>query len=356
MKIICVVGARPNFIKIAPLMREMKKINRITPILVHTGQHYDEMMSDIFFRELDIPRPDIFLGIKNTTPIQQIAEILVKFEKVCLDEKPDLVLVVGDVNSTLAAALVAVRLGIKIAHVEAGLRSFDQEMPEEINRILVDHVSDYLFITEESALNNLVKEGISRKKIFLTGNCLIQSLIEYLDHKSDVTSRLNLKKGEYCVITLHRPSNVDDKERLGEVLDILESIAYKVVWPIHPRTNNNIEKFGFKKRLVKHLIMGPLGYQDMIHLLKDCRFVLTDSGGIQEEATYLGIPCLTLRPNTERPITIKIGTNRLVNSKKEVLEAMKKLDKKRRSMPKFWDNQSAKRIIKVLIKYAKRKK
>ncbi len=350
MKIICVVGARPNFIKIASLVKEIKRHKEIDCVLVHTGQHYDNLMSDVFFRDLQIPKPDIFLGVRSCGQIEQIAEIMTAFEGVCLEEKPDMVLVVGDVNSTLAAALAANRNGIKVVHVEAGLRSFDRQMPEEINRIIVDQIADYLFITEESAYRNLIKEGINKNKIFFVGNVMIDALKQFFKKETGIVKKMGLKPKDYCLITMHRPSNVDSKERLIEIFDILDSLNEKIVWPIHPRTKKNIEKFNLSDRLKKYTTLEPLGYLDFMSLLKRCKLTLTDSGGIQEEATFLGVPCLTMRENTERPITITKGTNYLVGSKKEIIKAIYAIGKRKKSIPKYWDGKASKRIIDILKK------
>ena len=352
MKIINIVGARPNFVKIAPLMKEMKKNPQFDTILVHTGQHYDDQMSNSFFKDLDIPQPDINLNVGSETHAVQTAEVMIKFEKVCLKEKPDLIVVVGDVNSTLACALVAVKLGIKLAHVEAGLRSFDRSMPEEINRILVDQISDYLFITEEDAYENLIKEGISKNKIYFVGNIMIDSLKNSLEKQTDILERLNLKSKNYGIVTLHRPSNVDDKDKLQNLLEILNDIETKLVWPMHPRTKNSIQKFNLEDKLKKIVVTEALGYLDFISLLSQSKFVLTDSGGIQEETTYLKIPCLTIRKSTERPITINQGTNILVNSREEIENALKNnlILKHDIKIPKYWDGCTASRIVKILSK------
>lgn len=347
MKIISVVGARPNFMKIAPIIREMNKYNDITSILVHTGQHYDKNMSESFFKDLNIPYPDYNLGIGSGSHAEQTAKIMIEFEKVCIKEKPDIVIVVGDVNSTIACALVAKKMNIKVAHVEAGLRSFDWDMPEEINRILTDRISDYLFVTEQSAIDNLKKEGFDDSKIFFVGNVMIDSLLDNIDKKTDIVKRLNLKSKDYCVITLHRPSNVDNKEKLEYILDILNNIPFRIVWPIHPRTLKNIESFGLKEETKNFLLLDPLGYLDFITLISECKFVLTDSGGIQEETTYLGIPCITMRENTERPSTITLGTNKLLIKKEDILNAIKNLNKNH-SIPPLWDGKTAERIIKIL--------
>ena len=354
MKIISVVGTRPNFVKIASLVKEFSKHPDITNILVHTGQHYDEKMSDSFFRELEIPEPDINLGIGSGSHAEQTGRIMIEFEKVLLNEKPDLVLVVGDVNSTLACALTSVKLGIKVAHIEAGLRSFDREMPEEINRILTDQISDCLFTTEKDAEKNLLNEGIAKSKIFFVGNLMIDTLLIHKERAS------NLKKpdsNDYAILTLHRPSNVDDKETLSNILEIIREIQsqIKIIWPMHPRTRNNLERFNLKEKLkeMKNVsISDPLTYLEFMNAVMNSKFVLTDSGGIQEETTVLNIPCITLRDNTERPVTIEQGTNYLAGSNKNsILEIIQKVlngkAKQYRGI-KFWDGKAAERIVSVI--------
>lgn len=352
MKIIIAVGARPNFIKAAPLIKELKKYRKVKYWLVHTGQHYDKEMSDLFFKDLDIPKANINLGIGGGSQAEQTAGILTSFEKVCLKKKPDLVIVFGDVNSTLACALAAVKLNIKIAHIEAGLRSFDKSMPEEINRILTDHISDYLFVTEQAGVNNLIKEGVDKNKIFLKGNIMIDALCGILENKSDIVKKFDLKK--YSLVTLHRPGNVDNRKELKKILDILEKISNKsqVVWPIHPRTKKNIENFKFGERLKKLLVLEPLGYLDFITMVRHAQLVLTDSGGIQAETTYLKIPCLTLRETTEQPETIFHGTNILADIRRAIDIEKKLADIKKRNykIPKFWDGKTAERIVQVLLK------
>lgn len=380
MKIINVVGARPNFMKIAPLIEEMEKHKEIKPMLVHTGQHYDYNMSKLFFEQLQLPKPDIYLGVGGGSHAQQTAKIMLDFEKILLAEKPDLVLVVGDVNSTLACSLTAVKLNIRVAHVEAGLRSFDRTMPEEINRIVTDSISDYLFTTEKSAAQNLAKEGIPKNKIFFVGNVMIDTLLKHKQRasKSEILSTLGIekyvtstnsrKKNPFALVTLHRPSNVDSKSKLNIILEALNEIQKKItiICPIHPRTMNNFKKFGFLKKY-KFLfdkaydddnfgvrLIKPLGYLDFLKLLSEAKVVLTDSGGIQEETTVLGIPCLTLRENTERPITITEGTNILVGSQKNriIREALRilKQSKKYTIIPEKWDGFASKRIVQILLR------
>jgi len=369
MKIINVVGARPNFMKIAPLIEEMKKHPEITQILVHTEQHYDQNMSKLFFDDLGLPKPNINLRIGSGSHAEQTARIMIEFEKVLLRENPDLTLVVGDVNSCVACALTSIKLGIPVAHVEAGLRSFDRTMPEEINRIVTDAISDFLFITEKSAKDNLLREGKLKEKIFFTGNVMIDTLLKNKKKSdaSEVLSKLNLKPKEYAVLTLHRPANVDVRENLERILEALEEVQkhIKIVYPIHPRTKKMINEFRMSKtfsflddNLTKNsnssfFITEPLGYLDFLKLISEAKLVLTDSGGIQEETTVLGVPCLTLRKNTERPITIKGGTNILVGTQKDkiVKAALSVLAKNNRpkKSPEKWDGLASKRIIRILL-------
>jgi UDP-N-acetylglucosamine 2-epimerase (non-hydrolysing) len=359
-RVLIVAGARPNFVKIAPIMREFKKHKRHFEVfLVHTGQHYDFGMSDVFFQNLRIPSPDIYLGVGSASHSIQTAKIMVAFENTVLLQKPDLVIVVGDVNSTLACSLVASKLGVKSAHVEAGLRSFDREMPEEINRMITDSLSDYLFVSERSGLQNLKREGINSEKVHFVGNVMIDTLSANLHiiDRSDILSKLRLTENEYSVLTLHRPSNVDSREALTEVFDILTSISreIRIVYPIHPRTKKMIKEHKFLskfKKLDNLLITDPLGYIDFVKLIKESKFVITDSGGIQEESTFLKVPCLTMRENTERPITIEKGTNYLVGrDKRKILNCVKKIlngISKKGSIPELWDGKTAERIIKIL--------
>ncbi|MBC7351304.1 MAG: UDP-N-acetylglucosamine 2-epimerase (non-hydrolyzing), partial [Thermogutta sp.] len=326
----CVVGARPNFMKMAPILRALRAYPQIRPILIHTGQHYDPQLSDVFFQDLEMPRPGVHLNVGSGTHAQQTARILEKMEEVLLAGTPegkkfDRVIVVGDVNSTMAAALAAVKLGIPVAHVEAGLRSFDRSMPEEINRIVTDAVADMLFVSEPSGVENLRREGHSEEQIHLVGNVMIDTLLALLPRAREIGTpqRLGLPVGEYAVVTLHRPSNVDHAEALSGLLEVLAEVAAElpVVFPIHPRTRQRIETFG-----LGHLLDGqgsgsrriwalpPLGYLEFLSLTSQAKVVITDSGGLQEESTALGIPCLTVRPNTERPITVSEGTSTLVGN------------------------------------------
>ena len=362
IKIICVCGARPNFVKIAPLMHTFKEHGGFHTLLVHTGQHYDENMSKLFFDDLCIPRPDINLEVGSGTNAFQTAEIMKRFEPVVLDFEPDYVLVVGDVNSTIACGLVAVKLGVKLIHVEAGLRSFDRTMPEEINRVLTDAISDLLFVTEQSGVDNLKKEGIDPKKIHFVGNVMIDTLLasRRMAQRSDVLARLGLSPKEYGVVTLHRPSNVDDTDKFEQIVAAFEEIQKetKLVFPVHPRTRDNIKGSEFEGRLeaMKNLLLlNPLGYLDFLCLLSNAAFVLTDSGGIQEETTILNIPCMTVRKNTERPVTITEGTNRLVEITSEgIVEGYRRIKKAGentsggRCTPKLWDGKAAQRIVRII--------
>ena len=362
LKIVNVVGGRPNFVKIAPILDAMTKIPATMPLLVHTGQHYDHAMSRAFFEDLEIPEPDCFLGVGSGTHAEQTARVMVEFEKVLEKERPDLVLVVGDVNSTLACALVAAKQIVPIAHVEAGLRSFDRTMPEEINRTLTDHLSDYCFTTSEDANDNLRREGIPEGRIHFVGNVMIDTLRKYepAARAKKTAETLGLAPQGYAVLTLHRPSNVDDPKTFGLLLDSLEEILRKVpvVFPIHPRSRRRITDFGFDARIAaldRLRLCEPLGYLAFLSLMLDSRFVMTDSGGIQEETTVLGIPCLTLRENTERPITVHMGTNVVVGTRREriVSEAMRLLGEgeRRRCTPPLWDGQAAPRIVEVLRRH-----
>ncbi|MFC1490472.1 non-hydrolyzing UDP-N-acetylglucosamine 2-epimerase [Candidatus Latescibacterota bacterium] len=360
IKIICVCGARPNFIKIGPIMNAFEKQDAFETCLVHTGQHYDKKMSSLFFDELNIPKPDINLDVGSGSHAVQTAEIMKRFEPVVLDFKPDYVLVVGDVNSTIACGLVAVKLGAKLIHVEAGLRSFDRTMPEEINRILTDSISDLLFVSERSGVENLISEGVDPKKIHFVGNVMIDTLLANIEkaQTSDILKKLDIKPKEYAVITLHRPSNVDSLDSLKEILDAFEKIQkeIKLIFPIHPRSRNNIQRMGLQSRIdkMKNLILiDPVGYLDFLWLMKNSSFVMSDSGGIQEETTILGVSCMTLRENTERPVTVSEGTNRLVkiNSKDIVNNYVNIMNEKpgiTTGIPEMWDGKTAVRIVKII--------
>ncbi len=361
IKIINIVGARPNLPKIAPLIREMQRHPEIEPLLVHTGQHYDENLSNIFFRQMGIPAPYMNLGAGSGTHAEQTAEILKRIEPILRKEQPDLVLVVGDVNSTIAVSLAAVKLGIPVAHVEAGLRSFDRSMPEEINRVLTDALAEYLFATEDDAVNNLLKEGRPPEFIHLVGNVMIDSLLHFLPfaQQSRIGDELGLHDGKgwhrYGVLTLHRPSNVDSTEKLAELLDAMDTIAQQVpiVFPVHPRTQQRLAQSGIKHHPQLRLT-PPLGYLDFLCLLSKATLALTDSGGIQEETTALGVPCLTLRENTERPVTVSSGTNVLVGTDpSKVVAAAEQIlrgDGKKGQTPPLWDGHAAERIVKILLR------
>jgi UDP-N-acetylglucosamine 2-epimerase (non-hydrolysing) len=359
MKIINVVGARPNFIKIAPIMAAFRGTS-IQPLLVHTGQHYDQRMSDSFFRDLQIPEPDINLGVGSGTHAQQTATIMTAFEPIVSEHKPDAVLVVGDVNSTVACGLVAVKLGAKLIHVEAGLRSFDRTMPEEINRIVTDTISDLLFCTEKSGVDNLLREGVDQNKIHLVGNVMIDTLLRNRDkaEASPILAELGLEPRGYALLTLHRPSNVDDHAVFGRILDALQEIQRQlpIIFPIHPRTRKILQSSPLGQRVsaMKQLRMiDPAGYLDFMKLTANARIVLTDSGGIQEETTILHVPCLTLRENTERPITIDCGSNQLVGTQSDaILRAFRAvMDGQARppQTPPLWDGQAAHRIAQILL-------
>jgi UDP-N-acetylglucosamine 2-epimerase (non-hydrolysing) len=362
LKIICVCGARPNFMKIAPIMRAFAANGNFKTLLVHTGQHYDENMSKLFFDELNIPKPDVNLEIGSGSHAIQTAEIIRRFEPVVLEFEPDYVLVVGDVNSTIACGLVAVKLGVKLIHVEAGLRSFDRTMPEEINRVLTDSISDILFVTEQSGINNLKNEGINSDKVYMVGNVMIDTLLANKEkaEKSDILEKMNLREKKYAVVTLHRPSNVDDMANLEKIICAFEVIEkdLKLIFPIHPRTRKNIAGIDLQARVeaMKNLILlEPVGYLDFLCLTSNAALVMTDSGGIQEETTILGVPCMTLRENTERPVTCTEGTNRLVHI--ETADILKHYNEIKANnfeakgkIPKFWDGKAAKRIARIIAK------
>ncbi|AEI51353.1 non-hydrolyzing UDP-N-acetylglucosamine 2-epimerase [Runella slithyformis] len=361
MKILNIVGARPNFMKVAPLHRAFQKKSEIESKIVHTGQHYDAKMSDVFFNQLELPQPDYFLGIGGGSHTQQTAKIMLEFEKVMEQEKPDLVLVVGDVTSTIACALVATKMHVPIAHVEAGLRSGDRKMPEEINRILTDSISDLLFVTEQAGIDNLQREGVPDEKVFMVGNCMIDSLVHYRQKAGllDIMPSLGVAKGDFVLMTMHRPANVDTAEGLTSILQIIENTTpyKKVLFPIHPRTKNNIEQFGLQPKLdaIQGLILTePQGYLEFLHLMENSALVVTDSGGIQEETTYLQVPCLTFRDSTERPVTVELGTNQLlsdlnpVSVHEKVIETLEGRAKKG-IIPPLWDGHAAERIAEVLV-------
>lgn len=386
-KIITVVGARPNFMKAAPILRAIREHNAaglspaIQTLLVHTGQHYDEVMSDRFFADLGLPQPDVHLGVGSGGHGNQTAEILRRFEEVLAREWPDLVIVVGDVNSTLACALATAKLIVPagktrplIAHVEAGLRSFDREMPEEINRIVTDHLSDLLFVTEESGLANLRREGIPTEKVFFVGNTMIDSLLAFQDgaERSTILDQLGLRLScgtndkrsaePYALLTLHRPSNVDEAAAFKNILQGLSDVSQqmKIIFPAHPRTRKRIQEFDLNRNFELDFSPGrnglrliePLSYLDFLCLMKNARIVLTDSGGIQEESTCLGVPCVTIRENTERPVTVERGTNVIAGTSPTGIRkaiARQLAEKHRKSIPQKWDGKAAHRILPILL-------
>lgn len=384
MKVLTVVGARPNFMKAAPIIAAIRRHNErgaapvIEHVLVHTGQHYDALMSDTFFADLNLPPPDVHLGVGAASPVSQTAEILRLFEPVLFDQKPDVVIVVGDVNSTVAAALCTAKVTFDavgsrpyLAHVEAGLRSFDRRMPEEINRVVTDHISDLLFVTEPSGLENLLREGITPEAIHFVGNTMIDSLMAFRDKadESGILERLGLRPAaggangdgrtvRYGLLTLHRPSNVDNRETLENILGGLEELAAEcpVVFPVHPRTKQRIKDFGLVFNsggpLSGVVTIDPLGYLEFLCLMKHAAIVVTDSGGIQEETSCLGVPCVTARENTERPVTVQCGTNVIAGTSKEGIRAAVRRQLQRRTggaAPEKWDGQAASRILETLI-------
>lgn len=356
-KILNVVGTRPNFVKIAPLVHAMQKMTNIEQVLVHTGQHYDNEMNNSFFQSLNVPNPDYNLSVSGGTNEFQIAEIMKKFEPVLLEINPDLVLVVGDVNSTVACAKTAKKNGFKVAHVESGLRSFDNEMPEEINRVATDKISDYLFTTEKTAMVNLTQEGIESQKVFFTGNVMIDALVSKLPiiETSNVIQKLSLEKKKFFLLTLHRPSNVDSADGLSKILNGLESIEpdVTIVFAAHPRTIKMIEQFKIKLS-ARFKLIGAQPYIDFLNLTMNAKAIFTDSGGVQEESTFLKVPCITLRKNTERPVTIDSGTNVLaleINAdciQRSYKLAMDKTSKVIKA-PDLWDGKAAERIVNILI-------
>lgn len=365
MHVLLVAGARPNFMKIAPIVAALRRNPAaFRTSLVHTGQHYDEAMSAVFFDQLGIPRPDVDLEVGSGTHAQQTAAIMSSFEPVLVERRPDLVVVVGDVNSTIACALVSVKLGVAVAHVEAGLRSFDRTMPEEINRVLTDQISDLLFTTERSAAANLSREGVAPGRIHFVGNVMIDTLLAHRDkaRASFDPRRLGLDGGPFVVLTLHRPSNVDDPADFERLMTAISSIAddVPIVFPVHPRTRPALERSARAQASVatgRLLVLDPLGYLEFVGLLDAAYAVLTDSGGIQEETTVLGVPCLTLRENTERPVTVSAGTNRLVGTRPEAILAgwaAIRLERPAACTPELWDGQAAGRIMDILAAWRSR--
>ena len=370
LSIILIAGARPNFMKVAPVFHaldarkkmEVAEGRDLHVSVVHTGQHYDDNMSDVFFRDLDIPMPERHLEVGSGTHAEQTARIMVAFEKVIFEKRPDIVVVVGDVNSTFACSLTAKKLGIKVAHVEAGLRSFDMGMPEEINRKLTDAISDYLFVTEEAGVRNLQAEGVPGEKIFLVGNVMIDTLKRSLVRISEgdyLPSRLVRDfcggGNRYALLTLHRPSNVDSREVLGPIWSAINEIAKQIpiLFPIHPRTRKRVTEFVTDRSQVS--MVDPIGYLDMVCAVKGATMVLTDSGGLQEETTFLGVPCVTIRENTERPITVEIGTNYIAGTKPDaILAAAREIlsgKGKKGEIPLLWDGHAANRIADILLSW-----
>jgi UDP-N-acetylglucosamine 2-epimerase (non-hydrolysing) len=361
MKILSVVGARPNFVKVAPVHQALLTCPGIQSKTVHTGQHYDAVMSDVFFDQLNLPEPDYYLDLCSGTPTQQTADILRKFEHVLNLERPDWVLVVGDVTSTLACALTAAQLGVRVAHVEAGLRSGDRQMPEERNRILTDVLSDLLFVTEQAGLDNLQQEGVAVHKIHFVGNVVIDSLVQHQPKAKalNTVSTLGLLSEQYALITMHRPSNVDTEAGLRRLLALVNNVARltRVVFPIHPRTRANLHKFGLLSQLglMQNIrLLEPQGYLEFLNLMENAVVVITDSGGVQEETTYLQVPCLTFRESTERPVTIDLGTNQLIPDlnpetvRSKVVEILAGRVKSG-CMPPLWDGQAAERIANIFL-------
>ncbi|HET9135627.1 MAG TPA: UDP-N-acetylglucosamine 2-epimerase (non-hydrolyzing) [Candidatus Kapabacteria bacterium] len=363
-KIMFVVGARPNFMKVAPVLEAMRRLaaDRFTTMLVHTGQHYDANMSDVFFADLEMPKPDTFLGTGGGSHAEQTAKVMIAMETLIRDEKPDLLLVAGDVNSTLASAIVAAKAQVPLGHIESGLRSFDREMPEEINRIVADEFSQFCFVTEPSGITNLKNEGIADSRVFYVGNTMIDSVVKYrgaaTERFKELATQFDLKRKQFAVATLHRPSNVDDKENLTMLVDLFEKMSQAVstiIFPVHPRTRNKLIEFGLEERVTKNeslVLIDPIGYLDFLALQDAAGVILTDSGGVQEETTALGVPCITLRENTERPSTIETGTNELVGLNMDrVLELVTDAMQgkwKAASIPALWDGKASERIVEIL--------
>jgi UDP-N-acetylglucosamine 2-epimerase (non-hydrolysing) len=357
-KILIVVGTRPNFIKVTQFKRLAAEYASLEVKIVHTGQHYDKQMADVFFDQFGLV-PDFFLNTPPGSPNFQMAEIMLRLDKIFHDYTPNLLIVVGDVNSTLAAALCAHKSGIRLAHLESGLRSHDRTMPEEFNRILTDQLSDYFFVTEQSGIDALQREGLDRGNVFVVGNTMIDTLVAFRKDilESDILSRLGIKKGHYVLMTMHRPATVDTKEGLEKLLELVERVTeYSVlVFPIHPRTMKNAEQYNLTLRFKKNtklILVDPLDYFAFQCLVASASYILTDSGGIQEESTFLGVPCLTLRPNTERPVTIQLGTNELVPFDLVLVgEKIKEIQAgryKKGTVPPLWDGKATDRILKIL--------
>jgi UDP-N-acetylglucosamine 2-epimerase (non-hydrolysing) len=352
-----IAAARPNFMKVAPLWQAFAaRGDRFRVRLIHTGQHYDPNMSDVFFRDLGLPRPDVHLGVGSGSHAEQTATVMIKYEQVCRDERPDLVLVVGDVNSTMAVAITAKKLLVPVGHVEAGLRSRDWTMPEEVNRIVTDVICDHLFTPSRDADANLAAEGVAAERVHFVGNIMIDSLARAIEQARvlEVWRTLGVPAGGYGLVTLHRPANVDDPANLAGMIDAIVSLGVPLVFPVHPRTRKIMETAGLsgpaaaRNGLVR--LLDPVGYHDFLNLEMNARFIVTDSGGLQEESTWLGVPCLTLRPNTERPITITEGTNELVtlDSLPDAVARIVSGQWKRGRIPELWDGRTAERIVDVL--------
>ena len=358
-KVLTVVGARPNFMKAAPLHAAFQHYPSINHRIVHTGQHYDANMSKVFFEDLELPQPDVYLGVGSGSHATQTAKVMMEFEKAVTAERPDLVIVVGDVNSTVACSLVCAKLGIPVAHVEAGLRSFDRSMPEELNRVVTDSLSDYFFVSEPSGAVNLAREGHEQARIFSVGNVMIDSVSRFLvkARNSSLKSQLGLAGASYALMTIHRPSNVDDKAALSQLLRAVREISsnHPVIFPVHPRTRKMINEFGLLGGTPLPpgaILCDPIGYIDFLSLLASASVVVTDSGGIQEETTYLGIPCLTMRSNTERPVTVTEGTNILLGADyaRAIAEANNAFEGKGKkgTVPELWDGKAGERIAKII--------
>jgi UDP-N-acetylglucosamine 2-epimerase (non-hydrolysing) len=366
-KIILVVGARPNFMKVAPVLKAIREqaSGSFDAMLIHTGQHYDANMSDVFFADLEMLQPDKFLGVGSGSHAEQTGRVMIEMEKLFLSEKPDLVMVAGDVNSTLATAIVAAKAGIRLAHIESGLRSFDRTMPEEINRIVADEFSDLCFVTEPSGIKNLRHEGIADERIFFVGNTMIDSVFAFKEKAKavfpDLAKQFGIQAKKYALVTLHRPSNVDDEKNLTLLVGLfeqMESFAAKIIFPVHPRTRKKFEEFHLTDRVNKIAalqLIDPVGYLSFLALQNMAAVVLTDSGGIQEETTVLGVPCITLRENTERPVTIEQGTNELagLDTKKIIALSKNAFERKWKhaSIPELWDGKASERILTVLKKF-----
>ena len=357
-KILIVVGTRPNFIKVTQFKRVLEAYPQFECKIVHTGQHFDDKMSLVFFEQFKL-QPDIFLNIDHSTPVSQIAEIMDSLEEVALEYKPDLMIVPGDVNSTLAASLVANKMNIKLAHLESGLRSYDREMPEEFNRLLTDIMADYFFVTEQSGYDNLLKEGRGKEHLYFVGNTMIDTMVAFSKdiEKSEIMNKLGVSAKKFVLMTIHRPSNVDTENGLKKLSSLIKHITgkYKLVFPVHPRTLKNMEKFGLYDEIKDNsniIFSDPLDYFSFQKLVKECLFIITDSGGIQEESTFLQVPCLTLRANTERPVTVDVGTNELIPFDlkliEQKIESIEKGTYKKGKVPPMWDGKATERIVKII--------